>query len=130
MEIKTLELKGYKSLRAFNAFNALVLGLKMLPAYMGESYEDFLNRLQEMPEEDQRKMIREAASFVALEEDEVKALVCFAADSNGVPFTAENMKRLSHTDLLEIIVAVCMEITKIKVDFVSEKQKKNLKISV
>lgn len=123
--MRVLELKGYKSLRAFNAFNALMLGLKMLPMYMGESYEEFLRRLQDMPREDQKKMIREAAMFVELEKEEVAALIAFAADKNGVPYSHENMKNLGPDDLVNIIVEVCAEISKIRIDFVSDNEKKN-----
>ena len=122
--MRVLELKGYKSLRALNAFHALMLGLKMLPAYMGESYEDFFARVQAMPHEDQVKMIREAALFVELQEEEMKALVCFCADKNGVPYSAENLKNLGPGDLIEVIVAVCSEIAKIKIDFVTDREKK------
>lgn len=123
--MQVLELKGYKSLRAMNAFHALMLGLKMLPQYMGESYEDFFNRIQEMPENDQLKLIKEASLFVELQEEEVKSLICFCTDKNGVPYTGENLKSLKPNQLIDIIVAVCGEIAKIKIDFVSEKEKKN-----
>jgi hypothetical protein len=123
--MKVLELKGLRSLRALNAYNTLILGLKMLPAYMGESYEDFLGRLELMPASDQEKMIREAAVFVPLEKEEVEAILAFCTDSNGVPFSAENMKNLGPKDLHEAIVAVCMEMAKIKIDLVSESEKKN-----
>ncbi len=122
--IKVLELRGLKSLRALNAFNTLLLGLKMLPSYMGETYEEFLGRIQAMPFDDQMKMIREAAMFVPLEKEEVEALVCFSADKNGVPYEAANIKTLGPGDLVEIIVAVCGEIAKMKIDFVSENEKK------
>lgn len=123
--IKVLELKGYKSLRALNAFNALMLGLKMLPQYMGEDYEPFLNRIQQMPPDDQRKMIEQAAKFVELQKEEVEALVCFCADKNGIPYSSENMKNLKPDQLIEIIVAVCFEIAQIKIDFVTSSEKKN-----
>ncbi len=123
--IKVLELKGYKSLRAFNAYHALMLGLKMLPAYMHESYEEFFARVEKMPLKDQTKMITEAALFVKLEREEVEAIICFASDANGVPYTAENLKGLGPDQLVAIVVAVCTEISKIKIDFVSETEKKN-----
>lgn len=123
--IQVLELKGYKSLRALNAFHALMLGLKMLPSYMGESYEDFFLRIQSMPPADQMKMIREAALFVELQKEEVEALICFSADKNGVPYVSENLKGLAPDQILEIIIAVCFEISKIKIDFVSDSEKKN-----
>ena len=123
--IQVLELKGYKSLRALNAFHALMLGLKMLPSYMGESYEDFFLRIQSMPPDDQMKMIREAALFVELQKEEVEALICFSADKNGVPYVSENLKGLAPDQILEIIIAVCFEISKIKIDFVTDTEKKN-----
>lgn len=128
--MQVLELKGYKSLRALNAFSALVLGLKMLPAYMGKSYEEFLTTIQEMPENDQEKILREAAQFVELQKEEVEALICFVTDKNGVPYGPENVKNLSPKQLVEVIVAVCMQIAKIKIDFVSDNEKKNLKTLV
>lgn len=123
--MKVLELRGFKSLRALNAFNTLMLGLKMLPAYMGESYEVFFDRVSKMSPEDQEKLIREAAVFVELQKEEVEALVGFCADPNGVPYSAENVKNLGPKDLHEAVVAVCKEIAKIKIDLVGEAEKKN-----
>lgn len=123
--MKVLELKGYKSLRALNAFSALMLGLKMLPAYMGEEYETFFSRIQQMPPEDQKRMILEAAKFVELQPEEVAALVCFCTDKNGVPYTSENVKQLGPDKLIEVIVAVCYELMQIRIDMITEDQKKN-----
>jgi hypothetical protein len=127
--MKVLELRGYKSLRALNVFHTLMLGLKMLPAYVGEAYEDFFARVSDMPPADQEKLIREAALFVELQKEEVEALVGFCADPNGVPYAASNLKNLGPKEIHEIIVAVCLEIAKIKIDLVSDAEKKNLKIS-
>lgn len=126
---QVLELRGYKSLRALNAFNALMLGLKMVPAYMGESFEDFLNRISGMAEADQEKMVREAAMLVELQKEEVEAIVCFCTDKNGVPYEAANLKNLSPKELIEVIVAVCMEIAKMKIDFVTPNEKKKSETS-
>lgn len=123
--MKVLPLKGFKSLRALNAFHTLMLGLKMLPAYMHEQYEAFYSRLAEMPPADQEKMIREAALFVELQEEELKALISFCADANGVPYSDENVKNLGPKEFHEMIVAVCVAISKIKIDLVSDSEKKN-----
>lgn len=123
--LDVLPLVGYKSLRAFNAFHALMLGLKMLPQYIGEDYEKFYSRLDKMEPEDQKKMIKEAALFVELDKTEVEAIICFCCDPNGVPYTKENLKSLAPNQIIDIIVAVCMEIVSIKVDFVTEDEKKN-----
>jgi hypothetical protein len=124
-----LELKGYKSLKALNAFHTLLLGLKMLPAYIQIPYEEFYENFRDMPEPEKEKYIREAAVFVQLEQNEVEALVSFATDSNGIPYTAVNLKNLGAKEIHEIIVAVCMEIGKIEVALLSEEEKKNFQIS-
>jgi hypothetical protein len=127
--MKILELKGYKSLKALNAFHTLLLGLKMLPAYMHIPYEEFYANFGEISDSDKEKYIREAVVFVQLEQNEVEALISFATDANGVPYSAVNLKNLGAKEIHEIIVAVCMEIGKIQVDLLSEEEKKNFPIS-
>lgn len=127
--MKILPLKGYRSLRALNAFHALLLGLKMLPAYMGENYEEFYASFTEKSEAEKERLVREAALFVELQEDEVKALVSFATDKNGVPYSAVNIGNLDAGEIHEIIVAVCMEIGRIRIEIISEDEKKKLSVS-
>ena len=127
--IKVLELRGYKSLRALNAYNTLLLGLKMLPSYMNEDYKDFLNAISEMSEADQLKTFKEAALLVELQKDEVEAIVGFCVDPNGAPYEAASIKTLDPATIVEMIVAVCGEISKMKIDFVSENEKKKSKTS-
>ncbi len=123
--MKVLELKGYKSLRAFNAFHTLLLGVKMLPAYQTMNYEQFFDKVEAMPPADQVKILREAAFFVVLDRDEIEALMSFCVDKNGVPYSAENLKNLGPAELVEIVISVCAEIAKIKVDLISPDEKKN-----
>lgn len=123
--MKVLELKGYDSLRALNAYSTLLLGIKMLPAYAAIGYEEFLAIVNHMSGAEQEKIFREAAMFVPLEKAEVEALVCFCTDKNGVPYGAAQLKNLDPEVLVDIIVAVCLEIAKIKIDLVSENEKKN-----
>lgn len=125
MAIKVLELKGFKSYRALCAFHTLMLGLKMLPDYMNEGYEEFYDRLSKMPAEDQKKMIDEAVKLVPLDSEEVEALMSFACDNNGVPYSKVNIDNLNPLQINENLSAVCVEISKIKIDFVSESEKKN-----
>jgi hypothetical protein len=127
--MKVLELKGYKSLRALNAFHTLMLGVKMLPAYLGESYEDFYERISEMTDEKRAVIIREAAFFVQLNSDEIEALASFCADENGVPYQPANIKNLGPDKLIDIICAVCEEIGRIKIDMVSDSEKKKSQIT-
>lgn len=123
--IKVQELKGFKSLKALNAFHALLLGLKMLPAYMSETYEEFFAKVDQLPQDKQESLLREAAMFVELQKDEVEALASFALDPNGVPYSSENLKSLGPDKLIEIIVAVCMKIAEIKITLVTDSEKKN-----
>ncbi len=120
-----LPLKGYKSLKALNGFHALLLGMKMLPAYIMEDYETFYASFKDKSEDAKEKLIREAAVFVQLAQDEVEALVSFATDKNGIAYSPVNIKNLDAGQLHEIIVAVCMEIGRIKIELVSENEKKN-----
>lgn len=122
--IKVLPLKGYNSLKALNAFNALLLGLKMMPAYSALSYEEFFDSFKEKSESERETALREAVAFVELQQDEVEAIVSFTCDPNGVPYRKENIKSLDVKQLHELIVAVCMEIGRIDITIVSEDEKK------
>lgn len=123
-KIKVKELKGLKSLRAFGAFHSLLLGLKMLPAYMGESYEDFFNRVHIMDDHHKEKIFTEAAMFVELEDHEIEALGCFCTDPNGISYNSTNLPNLGPKELIEMIVAVCMELSRIKIDILTDAEKK------
>ena len=127
--MKVLPLVGYKALVALRAFHVLLLGYKMLPISKGESYEKFYYSLREKTEAEKETLIREALVFVELSEEEVDALISFATDQNGVPFSDVNKKNLSVDKLHETMVAICMEIGRIKVEILSEAEKKNFPIS-
>lgn len=123
--MKILPLKGYKSLRALNGFHALLLGLKMLPDYIQIDYETFYESFNDKSEVEKLKLLREAVVFVQLGQDEVEALISFATDKNGIPYQSANVKNLSVDDLHSIIVAVCMEIGRIKIELITQEEKKN-----
>lgn len=129
MARKALPLIGYKSYRALLAFHTLFLGLKMLPMYMGKTYEEFSQMISEMSQVDQLSMLKTAAKFVPLEKEELEALLGFCTDTNGIPYGPENIENLTPDEIVDIIVTVCGEIGKFKVNFISETEKKNLKIS-
>lgn len=125
--MKVLELKGTKSMRAFNAFQTLLLGVKMLPAYLGESFEDFYARIDSLEPEGQESIVREAAFFVELQKDELEAIMSFCCDANGVPYDSSNIKNLRPPEFIDGIVAVCMEFAKMKVSLVTEAKKKKIR---
>lgn len=128
---KCLPLVGYKSLTALNAYHALLMGLKMIPGNSHYTFEEFLAILEAMSDEDKINTLVTGAKIVQLEEEEIKSLICFCTDKNGIAYKAENMKTLSPSDLVEVIVTVCMEIMKnIKIDLVTTVEKKNLETSL
>ncbi len=127
--MKVLELVGPKSFGALRVFSSLVMGIKMLPIYFGESYTEFLARVHEMSPKDQEKVIREALQFVSLTTEEIEGICCFAADPNGVAYNSANLRSMKLPDIFNIVVAVCLEVAKIDVSFVSEDEKKKLKTS-
>lgn len=123
---KVSELKGVKSLRALNAFCALVIGIKMLPSYAHLTLEEFFEIVEAMEFNDQLKVLTSGAKIVALDPEEVKALVCFCSDKNGVPYVAENINSLTPSELVEVIVTVSMEVLKnIHIDLITKEEKKN-----
>lgn len=124
---KCLPLIGIRSLRALNAFSALLLGMKMMPGQAHLTYEEWITIVAAMEPEDQLKTFIHAAKFVALDPEEVKSLVCFCTDKNGIAYTEANVKTLTPSDLIEVIATVSMEIVQnIHIDLVHEEEKKNL----
>ena len=121
---KVLPLVGLESLHAFTAFNALLLGMKMLPAYAAIPYVTFYASFGEKSEAEKETFLREALAFVTLSKEEVSALVSFCTDSNNVPYGPHNMKSMPVKELFDIVIAVCMEIGRIEITLVTEAEKK------
>jgi len=122
---QVLPLEGWKSLRAFNVYHVLMLGYKMIPAHITKSYETFLEEFDKSEDSEKEKTLREAAAFVPLEQSELDDITAFCCDSNGIPFTRANTSKMKPEEIIEIIVTVCMEISKIKLYALSDEQKKN-----
>lgn len=123
--INVLPIEGMDAYWAVQAYIKLMLGLKMLPAYGNETYEEFFGRVEKMPVADRRLLVREATNFVTLDEDEILALIRFATDPNGVPYGKENTKKMPVAKILDLIHAVAFEIAMIEIKFVSDSEKKN-----
>ena len=127
--MKVSELKGYKSMGALNAFNALLLGMKMLPMHSLTPYEKFHEDFKTMDYAEKESMIRQAIAFVQLEQVEVEALVTFCSDKNGVPYNSASLKSMDLKTIHEVITAVCMKVGEIKIDLLSEEEKKKYQTS-
>lgn len=125
--MKVLPIKGPDSYWAMHAYIKLLYGLKMLPMYMGDTLEEFFEKIEAMPIEDRRKVVRSAVFMVPLDKvtGELDAIMKFAADKNGVPFGRENMANLGPTEIMEAVNTVAQEFAAMKIDFLSPAEKKN-----
>lgn len=118
------EIKGLESLSVLNVYQSLLIGLKMMPAYASVDDEVFLDTIEKMDKADQERVFWDAAKIVPLEKYEVERLLKFYKDKNGVPISKENINALGPMDIAEMVVTVCMKVSEIKVDFVTESEKK------
>lgn len=122
--VKVREIRGPKCLAAYNVYSALLLGVKMLPAYELEGYESFYARIQMLSDEDKEKIIREAVAFVKLEDDDIRDVLTFCTDANGVPFGPENIRNLGLVETFESVVAVAKAVSQFKINLVTDSEKK------
>ena len=112
-------IKGIKGLYAFKALQTLLLSYFLLPEFkiQNEKYDDFLRRFSEMDDGEKKEVLNKALYFAGIEPAEIEALICFASDSNGVPYCKNNINNLSVEQLFNLIIDVCLEVSKIKVFF-------------
>lgn len=125
MTINVLPLKGLKSFAAYRALTALLFGYKMLPAHVGETYEEWFPKFAAMDSAGKEKVIRQALLFVQLTEAELEDLACFATNKHGVPHTSVTLAALDAGEIHEILTAVCMAFDKVRVYLVTPEEKKN-----
>lgn len=101
----------------------------MIPQYAELTYEEFFESFKDKSDEEKEKLIRESICFVELSKEEVLAAASFCCDANGVEYGSSNLDNLNPAEIMEVLVAVCMEIGKIKIDLVSESEKKKFQMS-
>lgn len=126
--IKVLELKGQKSLRALNALQMLIIGMRMQPAWL-KSNIDFWQMLIDTDEANRRKALIEACRTIELDPAEVEACLSFCADPNGIPYSKVNMGNLNPFEIADRIAEVCMSILAIEVSLINDAEKKSSKSS-
>lgn len=126
MKYEIREIKGMKSLRVMNGFYRLMTGLKMLPHYMAEEPDEFFAKIEKLGLDEKRKLLVEAVRVVALEPEEVEGMIYFATDPNGAPFTANSIGNLTAQEINAIIVEVCLRVGEMKIDIITDAEKKNL----
>lgn len=125
-----LKIKGLASLKAWNVWQQLLLGVSCMPEHCTEKREEFFKRVSEMSSEEQEKIIFKAINFVPVDSEDLKGLLTFVADKNGVPYSSENIRNLELQEIVEMIFLVCKELAKIgPTDLVSEDEKKKSEIT-
>lgn len=122
---QVIDLQGYESIRALNVYGALLIGGKNIPGYLDMPFDQYFETIRTMPAAQQENFFRICVAVVPLEREEVEAITCFCMDPNGVPFTRMQLKSMPLGEVFDIIISVCLEIAKFKIDFVSESEKKN-----
>lgn len=127
--IGVLPLVGPKAYSAVISVQKLLLGMKMLPEYEKIPYPEFFESFREMEDSEKESHIRMAAAFVELTPEELFSIVSFATDSNGIAYTSANLRNLEPQEIFEAIVAVAMEISRIKITLVTKDEKKKLNTS-
>jgi hypothetical protein len=120
-----IDLVGYESVKALNVYGALLIGGKNIPPYVDMPFPDYFEAIRTLPPADQENFFRVCVAVVPLEREEVEAITCFCLDANGVPYTRMQLKSMPLKDVFDIIISVCLEVAKFKIDFVSETEKKN-----
>lgn len=123
--MKVVDLVGYESVRALNVYGALLLGGKNIPGYIDMPFDKYFVTISELPPAAQENFFRLCVAVVPLEREEVEAITCFCLDPLGVPYTRLQLKSMPLELVYDVIVSVCLEIAKFKINFVSEAEKKN-----
>ncbi len=125
--MKVLPIKGLNGLNALKGLSALLLGyfILALPGKQDcDDFETYFESFKTKTEADKEKILRAALLFVRIEALEVEAMMSFVQDKNGIAYSAVSIKNMPLLEMIEIIVAVCLEIGKIKVTILSEDEKK------
>lgn len=111
------DLKGLKSVRVMQITSTLVMGLAMLPVNMNKTFAEFYQEVIEADVDTQRKILEDAIRFVELSEEELLAVLCFCADSNGIAISKSNIGNYEPNKIMDMVVEVCLGVLAIDVFF-------------
>ena len=125
MSVKVKELRGLESVWALNAYHTLVRGLAIEQACLGQEMDTTLAKFEALDLAGKERELRRALTLVNLGEDDMRNLLLFALDVNGIPYGQRDCKKLGPAELIEAMVAVCLEIAKITPRVCPEDVKKN-----
>ena len=74
-------------------------------------------RFEKSTDEEKKDIIKLGADTFNLSLEEVCFLVGLVEDANGVPYSKANINNLQPQEIINIIIAVCLEISKVTVFF-------------
>lgn len=112
------DLKGLKSPAGFQVLYTLLIGFYSVPAFgASTSFDEFVKDFEKMPREDRRNILAKAICITPLNESEYMNVMCFAKDANGIPYSKENVENLEYSEIMEIVVDVCLAYSDCKVFF-------------
>ena len=128
--MKIRPITGYNCYRAYQVYRDILLASYIFwtanKIYLSndpevkkkaETYKEFLIRFEKSDEEERRNIIKLGADTFNLSLEEVCFLVGLVEDANGVPYSKANLNNLKPQEIIDIIVEVCLEISKITVFF-------------
>lgn len=124
--MKIRPITGYNCYRAYQVYRDIVLASYYLYEAnkacfednpKPEKYDAFLRRFENSSEEERRNIIKLGADTFNLSLEEVCFLVGLVEDANGVPYSKATINNLKPQEITEIIIEVCLEISKVTVFF-------------
>ena len=125
--MKIRPITGYNCYRAYQVYRDILLASYIFwnanKVYLSdkeakpESYKDFLMRFEKSTDEEKKDIIKLGADTFNLSLEEVCFLVGLVEDANGVPYSKANINNLKPQEIIDIIIAVCLEISKVTVFF-------------
>lgn len=123
--IKVKELRGLESVWALNAFHTLVRGLAIEQACFGQEMDETFAKFEALDAAGKERELRRAFTLVNLPEEDMKNLLLFALDANGIPYGTRKLKDIGPVELIDAMTAVCLEIAQITPRVCPEELKKN-----
>lgn len=112
------DLKGLKSPAGFQVLYNLLIGFYTVPVFgENQTFDEFVKSFEKMPREQRREILAKAVCITPLKEEEYMNVMCFAKDANGIPYSKENVENLEYSEIMEIVVDVCLAYSDCKVFF-------------
>lgn len=112
------DLRGLRSPAGFQVLYTLLIGFYSVPAFgASNSFDEFVKEFEKMPREKRRSILAKSVCITQLTESEYMNVLCFAKDANGVPYSKENVENLTYSEIMEIVIDVCLAYSDCKVFF-------------